>query len=109
MAAGPAFRKAKLGADFSNVFPGVGIPTAEPGSTVISLLQRQARRLVRKPAKGKGTVMKFLAPVTKLAAGFRKFVAPRYRPELYYMRGPGPATARRMGTRRQNQSIDHYA
>lgn len=53
--------------------------------------------------------MKFLAPVTKLAAGFRKFVAPRYRPELYYMRGPGPATARRMGTPRQNRSIDHYA
>jgi hypothetical protein len=52
--------------------------------------------------------MKFLAPVTKLAAGFRKFVAPRYRPELYYMRGPGPATARRMGTPRQNRSIDHY-
>lgn len=53
--------------------------------------------------------MKFLAPVTKLAAEFRKFVAPRYCPELYYMRGPGPATARRMGTPRQNQSIDHYA
>ncbi|WP_164759627.1 MULTISPECIES: hypothetical protein [Mesorhizobium] len=53
--------------------------------------------------------MKFLAPVTKLAAVFRKFVAPRYRPELYYMRGPGPATARRMSTPRQNQSIDHYA
>ncbi|MCF6098821.1 hypothetical protein [Mesorhizobium muleiense] len=53
--------------------------------------------------------MKFLAPVTKLAAAFRKFAARRYRPELYYMRGPGPATARRMGTPRQNQSIDHYA
>ena len=25
----------------------------------------------------------------------RDFVAPRYRPELHYMRGPGPAYARR--------------
>ena len=25
----------------------------------------------------------------------REFVAPRYRPELHYMRGPGPAFARR--------------
>jgi hypothetical protein len=38
--------------------------------------------------------------ITHLASMFREFVAPRYRPELYYMRGPGPAYARRMNTRR---------
>ncbi|WP_287173885.1 hypothetical protein, partial [Mesorhizobium sp.] len=75
------------------------------GSTVISLLQRQARRLVFKQAKGKGTVMKFLAPFTKLAAAFRKFAARRYRPELYYMRGPGPATARRAGTHAERKAL----
>lgn len=29
------------------------------------------------------------------AAAIREFVAPTYRPERYYMRGPGPACARR--------------
>jgi hypothetical protein len=33
--------------------------------------------------------------ITDLATAFREFVAPRYRPELHYMRGPGPAFARR--------------
>ena len=33
--------------------------------------------------------------ITHLASMFREFVAPHYRPELYYMRGPGPACARR--------------
>ena len=33
--------------------------------------------------------------VTKLAQALRKLVAPSYRPELHYMRGPGPACARR--------------
>ncbi|WP_287343488.1 hypothetical protein [Mesorhizobium sp.] len=33
--------------------------------------------------------------ITQLASAFREFVAPRYRPELHYMRGPGPASARR--------------
>jgi hypothetical protein len=41
--------------------------------------------------------MELLAPITQLASAFREFVAPRYRPELYYMRGPGPAYARRAG------------
>ncbi len=41
--------------------------------------------------------MELLAPITQLASAFRDFVAPRYRPELYYMRGPGPAYARRLG------------
>jgi hypothetical protein len=42
--------------------------------------------------------MEFLAPITQLASTVREFVAPRYRPELHYMRGPGPAYARRMST-----------
>ena len=40
--------------------------------------------------------MELLAPITQMASAFREFVAPRYRPELYYMRGPGPAYARRL-------------
>jgi hypothetical protein len=51
-----------------------------------------------RPATTKETVMELLAPITNLASAFREFVAPRYRPELYYMRGPGPAYARRMST-----------
>ncbi|MET3521909.1 hypothetical protein [Mesorhizobium abyssinicae] len=35
----------------------------------------------------------------RLASAFREFVHPRYRPELHYMRGPGPATARRASAR----------
>lgn len=31
----------------------------------------------------------------QLASAVREFIAPRYRPELHYMRGPGPACARR--------------
>ncbi|MES0149270.1 hypothetical protein NKJ95_18755, partial [Mesorhizobium sp. M0012] len=99
----------QTGSGFRQCFPRCGNSHSRAWFDCHIFVARQARRLVCKPAKGKGTVMKFLAPVTKLAAGFRKFVAPRYRPELYYMRGPGPATARRMGTPRQNQSIDHYA
>ncbi len=33
--------------------------------------------------------------ITQPASAFREFVALRYRPELHYMRGPGPAYARR--------------
>ena len=32
------------------------------------------------------------------ASAVREFVAPTYRPERHYMRGPGPACARRAGT-----------
>ena len=39
--------------------------------------------------------MKLRAFVTRLAHRIREFVAPRYRPELHYMRGPGPAYAHR--------------
>jgi len=50
--------------------------------------------------------MKLLAPVMQLVSVVREFLAPRYRPELYYMRGPGPAFARRMAE--QNQSTTRY-
>ena len=33
--------------------------------------------------------------IVKGVAGIRDFVSPRYHPDLHYMRGPGPATARR--------------
>jgi hypothetical protein len=39
--------------------------------------------------------MTLQALVTRLAASIREFVAPSYRPELHYMRGFGPACARR--------------
>jgi hypothetical protein len=39
--------------------------------------------------------MNILPLIMKVVAGIRDFVSPRYRPDLYYMRGPGPATARR--------------
>jgi hypothetical protein len=32
--------------------------------------------------------------ITQLYSTVREFVAPTYRPELHYMRGPGPAYAR---------------
>ena len=51
--------------------------------------------------------MKLLAPVMQLVSAVREFVAPRYRPELYYMRGPGPAFARRMAEHKR--SVDRYA
>ena len=35
------------------------------------------------------------ALLTNWAFAVRDFVSPRYRPELHYMRGPGPAYARR--------------
>ncbi|PZV40219.1 hypothetical protein B5V02_01290 [Mesorhizobium kowhaii] len=39
------------------------------------------------------------ALITRLASAFREFI-PRYRPELHYMRGPGPACARRVSAGR---------
>lgn len=52
--------------------------------------------------------MKLAAPFACLASAVREFVAPSYRPELHYMRGPGPATARRVSRPKHNQSIDRY-
>ena len=48
---------------------------------------------------GRDWVMERWALITRLASAFREFVVPRYRPELYYMRGPGPASARRENAR----------
>lgn len=38
--------------------------------------------------------MKLLAHIKKTILGVREFIAPSYRPERHYMRGPGPACAR---------------
>jgi hypothetical protein len=37
------------------------------------------------------------ALVLQLVSAVREFIAPSYRPEFHYMRGPGPACARRAG------------
>ena len=39
--------------------------------------------------------MKLRALGKRLASAVREFIAPSYRPELHYMRGPGPAFERR--------------
>lgn len=39
--------------------------------------------------------MNFLRHIAGLALALREFVSPTYRPERHYMRGPGPACARR--------------
>lgn len=39
--------------------------------------------------------MGILRIIAHSAAAIREFVAPTYRPERHYMRGPGPACARR--------------
>jgi hypothetical protein len=41
--------------------------------------------------------MNFVINIARYAAAFREFVTPTYRPEQHYMRGPGPACARRGG------------
>lgn len=39
--------------------------------------------------------MAILNHLAYYASAFREFIAPTYRPERHYMRGPGPACARR--------------
>jgi len=39
--------------------------------------------------------MFFLREVLRMLAASREFIWPTYRPERHYMRGPGPACARR--------------
>lgn len=39
--------------------------------------------------------MRHIGNFTRYAMAFRRLVAPRYHPERHYMRGPGPACARR--------------
>lgn len=41
--------------------------------------------------------MAFWNSIITCATALRDFVSPRYRPERHYMRGPGPACARRRG------------
>ena len=41
--------------------------------------------------------MNFWSSIRRAVVAVREFVAPTYRPERHYMRGPGPACARRMG------------
>lgn len=39
--------------------------------------------------------MTFIGKLAVCATMIREFIAPTYRPERHYMRGPGPAHARR--------------
>lgn len=41
------------------------------------------------------TAMAIWNHIAHYASAFREFVAPTYRPERHYMRGPGPACAHR--------------
>lgn len=43
--------------------------------------------------------MKVFTQIAQYAVAVREFIAPSYRPERHYMRGPGPAYARRQATR----------
>ena len=43
--------------------------------------------------------MRVFAHIAHYMAAVREFIVPTYRPERHYMRGPGPAYARRHGTR----------
>jgi hypothetical protein len=57
-------------------------------------------------SEGQGfTAMTIWTHLTTCAVAIREFVAPTYRPERHYMRGPGPACARR----RTKVSIDARA
>jgi hypothetical protein len=44
--------------------------------------------------------MSLFATMGRYASLMRDFLAPRYHPERHYMRGPGPACARRHHTSR---------
>lgn len=51
--------------------------------------------------------MSFLLNLSHYAAAIREFVVPSYRPERHYMRGPGPACARRLGEMRTEPRTLH--
>ena len=51
--------------------------------------------------------MNIWAQLAHYASALREFVAPTYRPERYYMRGPGPACARRVGAPLQTRITLH--
>lgn len=42
--------------------------------------------------------------LTTCAFAIREFIAPTYRPERHYMRGPGPACARQRGSTLAHQT-----
>lgn len=44
---------------------------------------------------GTGVHMRILKHIAFYIAAMREFISPTYRPERHYMRGPGPACARR--------------
>lgn len=41
--------------------------------------------------------MSVITMLLRYACAMREFIAPSYRPERHYMRGPGPACAKRGG------------
>lgn len=43
--------------------------------------------------------------IIRYAIALREFIAPTYRPERHYMRGPGPACARRNATFKPHASF----
>ena len=66
--------------------------------TDYSRVKRYPTRNRKGHPKRTGTgAMHFWAHITQMAFALREFVAPTYRPERHYMRGPGPACARRGG------------
>ena len=53
--------------------------------------------------------MDLLYQIVQLPSSIREVVAPRYRPELHYMRGPGPAYARRLAMLEAARQIQQMA
>lgn len=52
--------------------------------------------LIGRDIRGSGTgTMALRRHIKGFAFALREFIAPTYRPERHYMRGPGPACARR--------------
>jgi len=51
--------------------------------------------------------MSFWTTISHYAVTIREFVAPSYRPERHYMRGPGPACARRGGASFEARATFH--
>ena len=51
--------------------------------------------------------MNFWNHISHYAFALREFIAPTYRPERHYMRGPGPAYARRQSNPLKSGSTFH--
>jgi hypothetical protein len=52
--------------------------------------------------------MSFFSSILRLASAIREFFWPSYRPERHYMRGPGPACARRRSASVDRRSADGF-